>query len=248
MDRFITKKRKLENDNNESSVASTSSSSKVHGSGSVTSKSVVRQYKDYLSFGFILSEEEPRPKCVVCGEKLANQAMVPSKLKRHLQTKHPYLCEKTSEYFKRLVADVKRQSQRLFKVMTIPYKAQEANYAVAEIIAKKMKSHITAESVILPACCKTANIMFGEKYEKEIRKIPLSDNTISRRIYDMSQDIESQVIASIKEAKSFAIQLDEPTDITGKAELLAFIRFVCNEDITEQFLFCKPLCSAPVVK
>ena len=220
MDRFITKKRKLENDNNESSVAGTSSSSKVHGSGSVTSKSVVRQYKeDYLSFGFISSEEEePRPKCVA----MANQAMVPSKLKRHLQTKHPYLCEKTSEYFKRLVADVKRQSQRLFKVMTIPDKAQEASYAVAEIIAKKMKSHTTAESVILPACCKIVNIMFGGKYE-EIRKIPLSDNTISRRIYDVSQDIESQVIASIKEAKSFAIQLDESTDITGKAQLLALV-------------------------
>ena len=113
--------------------------------------------------------------------------------------------------------------------------------AVAEIIAKKMKSHTTAESVILPACCKIVNIMFGEKYEKEIQKIPLLDNTISCCIYDMSQDIESQVIASIKEAKSFAIQLDESTDITGKAQLLAFIRFVCNEDITEQFLFCKSL-------
>ena len=78
MNRFITKKRKLENDNNELSVAGTSSSSKVHRSGSVTSKSVVCQYKeDYLSFGFISSEEEPHPKCVVCGKKLANQAMVP---------------------------------------------------------------------------------------------------------------------------------------------------------------------------
>ena len=77
--------------------------------------------------------------------------------------------------------------------------------------------------------------MFGEKYEKEVLKIPMSDNTICRRISDMSQDIESQVIASIKEAKCFAIQLDESTDITGKAQLLAFIRFVCKEDIIEQF-------------
>ncbi|XP_042234779.1 zinc finger BED domain-containing protein 5-like [Homarus americanus] len=69
----------------------------------------------------------------------------------------------------------------------------------------------------------------------------MSDNTISRRISDMSQDVESQVIASIKEAKCFAIKLDESTDITGKAQLLTFIRFVCNEEITEQFLFCKPL-------
>jgi hypothetical protein len=45
-----------------------------------------------------------------------------------------------------------------------------------------IKSHTIAESVILPACCKIANIMFGEEYEKEILKIPMSDNTISRRI------------------------------------------------------------------
>jgi transposase len=66
---------------------------------SVSSKTAVRQYaEDYLSFGFISSgeEERPRPKCVR-GEKLANQAMVPSKLKRHLHTKHSYLCEKPVE-------------------------------------------------------------------------------------------------------------------------------------------------------
>jgi hypothetical protein len=49
------------------------------------------------------------------------------------------------------------------------------------------------------------------------------------------------VIANIKEASFFAIQLDESTDITGKAQLLAFSRYVCNEDIIEKFLFCKPL-------
>ena len=104
-----------------------------------------------------------------------------------------------------------------------------------------MKSHTIAESVILPACCKIVNIMFDKNYEKEVLKIPMSDNTISRRISVMSQDIESQVIANIKTAKCFAIQLDESTDITGKGQLLTFIRFVWEDDIIEQFLFCKPL-------
>jgi hypothetical protein len=51
----------------------------------VSSKFVMRQYnEDYLSFGFISSvEEQPHPKCTVCGEKLANQDEVPTKLKRH---------------------------------------------------------------------------------------------------------------------------------------------------------------------
>ncbi|XP_063785805.1 zinc finger BED domain-containing protein 5-like [Pseudophryne corroboree] len=235
MDKFLTKKRALESndDDSESNVAG-------HSSGA---KAVVRQYKeDYLSFGFISSgEEQPRPECLVCGEKLANQAMVPSKLKRHLHTKHSHLCKKPIEYFNRLLAEQKRQAKQWAKITTVSDKAQEASYAVAEIVAKKMKSHTIAESVILPACCKIVNIMFGEKYEQEILKIPLSDNTISRRILDMSEDVESQVITKIKEANVFAFQLDESTDITGKAQLLAFSRFVCNEEFIEQFLFCKIL-------
>jgi hypothetical protein len=64
--------------------------------------------------------------------------------------------------------------------------------------------------------------------------------TLLVSIYKMSQDVESQVLANV-EANFFAIQLDKSTDITGKAQLLAFNRSVCNGDIIEQFLFCKPL-------
>ena len=50
-----------------------------------------RKYKDYIEFGFIAIEtEDPQiPFCVVCKMKLANEALVPSKLKRHLRTSHP---------------------------------------------------------------------------------------------------------------------------------------------------------------
>jgi hypothetical protein len=49
-----------------------------------SSKTVVRQYnKDWLSFGFISSEEEqPRPNCVVRGQKLANRVTVPASHKQ----------------------------------------------------------------------------------------------------------------------------------------------------------------------
>jgi hypothetical protein len=63
------------------------------------------------------------------------------------------------------------------------------------------KKNTIAQSVILPACCKIVNIMFGKKYEKEILKISMSENTINWHIQGMSQDTESQVIANIKEAE-----------------------------------------------
>jgi hypothetical protein len=72
MERFIIKKCKLDDDN-ESSVVGTSSGGITHSTVSVSSITVMHQYND-LSYRFISSgEEQPRPKCVVCGEKLANQ-------------------------------------------------------------------------------------------------------------------------------------------------------------------------------
>jgi hypothetical protein len=47
----------------------------------------------------------------------------------------------------------------------------------------------------------------------------------------MYQDVESQKIANFKEDDVFAIQFDEATDITGRAQLIAFSRFVFNGDI-----------------
>jgi hypothetical protein len=82
-------------------------------------------------------------------------------------------------------------------------------------VAEKTKSHTIAGSVILPACCKIVNIMFGEEYEKEILKIPMSNSTISWHTQDMSQEAQSQL--TLKKPIFFAIQLNESTDITGKA-------------------------------
>ena len=104
-----------------------------------------------------------------------------------------------------------------------------------------MKPHTIAETLILPACSAVIKTMFGSEAEKEVKKIPVSDSTISRRIHDMSEDIEETVCASVKESEMFALQVDESTDIGGKAQLSAFIRYIHDVKIVDQFFCCKEL-------
>ncbi|XP_068220474.1 zinc finger BED domain-containing protein 5-like [Palaemon carinicauda] len=205
-----------------------------------------RQYTEsYLKFGYFWSGDaaQPNPLCVVCGDKMSNESMVPSKLKRHLTSKHSSLQDKDLVYFQRLLDQQSKQRNVFEKTMTASERAQLASIEVAEIIALKSKSHILAESVILPACKKIVKSMFGEKAEKEISKIPLSNDTIHRRILDLSENIEKKVQKKLQDS-TFALTVDESMDISNTSHLLAFkkktqILFVLIAFYTEKFLFQK---------
>ncbi|XP_068224197.1 SCAN domain-containing protein 3-like, partial [Palaemon carinicauda] len=177
------------------------------------------------------------PLCVICGDKLANEAMVHSKL----TLKHNHLANKPRSYFEGLLSEQKQQSAMLSKKVKVADKAQEASYLVVELVVKSMKPHTIAETLILPAISAIVKTMFESEAEKEVRKIPISESTISRRIHDMSADIEETVCTSVKESEMFALQVDESTDIGGMAQLLVFVRYIHDVKIVNQFFCCKEL-------
>ena len=70
---------------------------------------------------------------------------------------------------------------------------------------------------MLPACKVIVKEMLGPDTVWEVTKVPLSDNTISRRSDDISVDIETIVLEKIPIGKHFFLQLDENTDISKNA-------------------------------
>lgn len=202
----------------------------------------------YLLLGFIVkpgteNNDNPIPQCVVCSETLSNQSMKPSLLKRHQTTKHPDLVDKPIEFFQRKSELCKRGNQCMAKFINIDKKLVKASYLASYRIAKEGKPHTIGETLLLPVAMDMVEAVLGEKAAKEIEKIPLSNDTVKRRIVEMSSSIEEQLLLQLRECNYFALQVDESTDITNMAQLLVFIRFDYQSEVKEEFLFCKPLVS-----
>ena len=206
-----------------------------------------RKYDDsYIQFGFtsVVIDGMEKPQCVLCNKVLSNDSMRPAKLKQHLENVHPQSKHKDKSYFE-------RQSKAL-KMMRLDNSGEffirnskivEASYEVALEIAKQKKPHTIGESLIKPCVLKMADKVLGKDAEKKLAAVPLSNNTIQRRISDMSNDIKTQVVQQIKDAPFglFAIQLDESTDVSSCAQLMVFVKYIYNSAFKEEFLFCSAL-------
>lgn len=245
MDKFLIRKRKNDNNLPESDEVTTSDiSSSLDAKAPKITKLKNRKYsEDYLSFGFTWTGDEgcPQPKCLVCGAILANQSMAPNKLKRHLEQNHHHVAQKPVGYFRSLHSNQEKAAQKMERRLKVSDKALVASYKVSELIALNKKSHNIGEKIIIPACREIVKLMFGNEAVEQIDKIPLSNDTVKRRITDMSEDIECIVVEKMRECKKFALQLDESTDVSNKARLMVFVRFESEARIIEQFLFCKEL-------
>ncbi|XP_078533866.1 zinc finger BED domain-containing protein 5-like [Lissotriton helveticus] len=202
-----------------------------------------RKYdSSYLDIGFtcIVVSGESRPQCVICGVILANNSLKTTKLRCHFETKHGSLAGKSRDFFARKLTEITQQKKAVKHVPNTPATALKASYQVAYHIAKNKRPFVDGEKVILPALLDVARTMLGEKAAEKFKSIPISDTTVCRRIADMSEDIQGQLIARLK-SSLFALQLDEATDVSKDAHLIAYVRYCYETLILEDFLFCKPI-------
>lgn len=235
MDKFLIRDR---------STTSTSDDELSMGSVIKKPKILNRQYnEEYIQYGFTWCGEKtaPKPECVICREKLSNESMVPSKLIRHLNSKHSSCAKKDKQYFQRLLSENVKQKKFMKSSVTVSDKALEASYHVAKLIARQKKPHTIGETLIKPACMEIVRIMLGPDEVKNVNNVPLSADTIKRRIDDMSCDILETLITKLKKAGNFSLQIDESTDIKNQAQLIIIVRFVDEDSIKEHYFFCKEI-------
>ncbi|XP_059366129.1 zinc finger BED domain-containing protein 5-like [Carassius carassius] len=210
-----------------------------------TSKAKTRKYDEaYLALGFTSTTvgKEERPQCVVCLKILACDSLKPNKLKRHLETTHPEHKDKPVEFFRKKLTHCHAQQSRFTKAASLPANAQLASYKVAYRVAQCKKPHTIAEELILPSAIDMVSTMIDEATASKLKAIPLSNNTISRRIYDMSKDIEEQLNDKIRDRR-FALQMDEATDSNKDCLLITYVRFIDADDLRKDLLFCKQVTS-----
>ncbi|XP_068112177.1 SCAN domain-containing protein 3-like isoform X1 [Hyperolius riggenbachi] len=223
----------------ERSIADTAESSKP---ANKKKPAVKRKYHEsYLNYGFIATGDalSPSPLCLTCGKRLSNEAMKPSKLLRHMKTQHPTLIDKPLEFFKR--KKLEYAGQKPSGVMAKPTTstnvcALRASFLVANHIAKAKEPFTIAEELILPAVKDICRELLGEAAVKNLAQVPLSATTVKRRIDEIAEDIEAQLIERINASPWYAIQVDESTDVDNKAMVLVFVRYIFQEDVHEDML------------
>uniref|UniRef100_K7FBH7 DUF4371 domain-containing protein n=1 Tax=Pelodiscus sinensis TaxID=13735 RepID=K7FBH7_PELSI len=160
---------------------------------------------------------------------LGNDSMKPAKLKLHLKKCHPNLLQKNEDYFERRLSAAPRLNKTSNAVCT--------SYVVANKVAQAKKPHTIVEQLVLPCAKEMVQLVLGEEAARKLNGISVSNDTVSRRINEISQNISEQVVDEIKKSPLFAIQLDESTDVTLCSQLLVFAQYMVEGNFKDEFLF-----------
>uniref|UniRef100_A0A5S6Q618 DUF4371 domain-containing protein n=1 Tax=Trichuris muris TaxID=70415 RepID=A0A5S6Q618_TRIMR len=90
------------------------------------------------------------------------------------------------------------------------------------LIAKAGYAHTVGEDLLIPV------------------KIPLSNNTVQRRIDETANNVEDALCSSLRTTQ-FSLQIDESCLPGNEALLLAYVRFIKDEKLVQELLFAKEL-------
>ena len=208
-------------------------------------KKKCRQYSvEYLKYGFVSAPQNQQlPMCLLCEKVFSNEAMKPSRLLEHLTKIHSDKADKNISYFQSLRE--KFQKRKTIGNMFSNTSQQStdglrASYNISLLIARSGKPHTIGEELILPAIREVLHTVVHKSPDQIIKAIPLSDNSVQRRVDEMAENIE-EALCNILATTEFSLQLDESTLPGNESLLLAYVRFIKDEKLVQELLFARQL-------
>jgi hypothetical protein len=162
-------------------------------------------------------------------------------LKRHYMTNHKQKFEKHSCESRKIVCD--QLKKKLFQqkaLFTNETKQQQeallASYFVTYELMKAKKALSDGE-LIKNCAIKMAEAFNENKVGNKFQTVPLSIQTVTRRLEDISNQISNNVKDIIAKCSYFSIALDESTDVSDTNQLLIFVRAIMEDfTISEELL------------
>jgi hypothetical protein len=106
--------------------------------------------------------------------------------------KHSDLKAKPLEFFESMLSQRTTGQTTMKRFVKINHKS----YLISLRIAKTCKPHTIGETLILPSIKDTVKVFFGDKSDQQIENIPMSNNTVTRMIDEMSLWVENRLIES----------------------------------------------------
>uniref|UniRef100_A0A5S6QK69 DUF4371 domain-containing protein n=1 Tax=Trichuris muris TaxID=70415 RepID=A0A5S6QK69_TRIMR len=199
---------------------------------------------DYLKYGFIPSHGNRHlPMCLICEKVLSNEAMKPSRMLDHLSRQHPEKADKDVSYFQAL-RDKRTKQPKLGKPFSWTSKEVSdgmlASYRISMLIAKAGYAHTVGEDLLIPVVSEVLETVLHRPSADVVKKIPLSNNTVQRRIDEMANNVEDALCSSLRTTQ-FSLQIDESCLPGNEALLLAYVRFIKDEKLVQELLFAKEL-------
>ena len=121
--------------------------------------------KSYLLSGFIATGDFVAPSRLLstCNRKLANEAMMPSRMLRQMQTNHSELKDKLLRVFRRKKREQPGEKRLLRITTSTNVNVLEASYLMGHCIAKVNKAFTIGEERIL-----SARWIFSEKFVERL--------------------------------------------------------------------------------
>lgn len=205
----------------------------------------VRQYKvDYLKYGIVpFKADKTKPICLMCLKTFTNEAMKPSRIVDHFTRTHNNMKDKPLSYFQNLEARYLNEATVTSMFSAVPKQNNDgvrASYNIALMIAKSGKPHTIGEELILPAIKEVLTTVLHTPAFDVTKKLSLSNNTVQRRIDEMSENIEETLCEHLKTTR-FALQVDESTLQGNESLLLSYVRFIKEGKCQEELLFARTL-------